>query len=695
VPSFPPSASSCGLDDVENTDILARVSTASPRTTGVPRVLVVLATALALLVGHVVATAPGVAADPVDGRYPAVDTSAGPAWLLTKNALASGPERTALIDLLVRQIERQRRTDTIRLTTWSFHSERVADALVEARRRGVTVRVVLDQKNTRTAAVRSLRRALGTSASRESYVVAPYPQSTHAKVATFSRDGTVLISSANVSDPRQWNHSLVLQNPDLYVQTSEWVDLLASGEGMRYTRISVPGIVLHFYPGTADPVLRALRRADGRPVTIQMSIWKGDRGNQIAQALIDAHRQGSVVAVTTGEPWSDAVRAVAAAGIDVFDSLRATGGQAKAHDKLLIVGDDVYTGSTNWGAFPRRFSELVAHITSRQLADQLRDYVSRTRVQAGGAPIASVARPQPFAVDPIPGGLEASWSAGSVGDLSDLTSFDVTVTGAGVDDATVLTRRTVTATTLPSGVVDPVAVHRARFTKLDGGVRVTVTLSPMGHDGPIGPAVRKRVTPYLRSPAVPIALSAVPSGPRRADVAFSPVDLPHAPPRKGFDVAWSSDRGQTWTSRLVTGTRLTLRSLPPDVRTEVKVREVPVVGSPSPFTAPARVRPSKRPSRPQAVTVHVRRPGVAAVRWQDPAYSGTAPVDEWVARFAVDRSADRTRGGSGRMRVADRDTNLLVLRDLPARGLLQVRLAAVNEHGRSAFSRATPVQLAD
>ena len=175
---------------------------ASPVATRRTRVTHATAVAVALLIGLLAPTSAGAAVPgaptaapvgvtPVTRVEPAVQTGSGPVWLVTKNALGSKSEFTALLDLLERQIGRQQRGDTIGLTTWSFHSQRIADALIDAHRRGVTVRVVVDQKKWDLRAVKSLRRALGTSTASGSYVSAPYPQSTHTKVATFSHDRTV------------------------------------------------------------------------------------------------------------------------------------------------------------------------------------------------------------------------------------------------------------------------------------------------------------------------------------------------------------------------------------------------------------------------------------------------------------------------------------------------------------------------
>jgi hypothetical protein len=617
---------------------------------------------------------------------PAAATPSGPAWLITKNAMVTGPERTALLDAMMRQIERQQSGDTIGLTTWSFHSQRISNALIAAKKRGVSVRVVVDPKTWKTKAVRSLRKALGTSASAASHIVAPYKASTHTKVGTFSHDKTVLISSANISDPRQWNHSVVLQNADLYRQTSAWVDRLAAGRGMRYSKVATPGVVLHFYPGTVDPVLDAIRSANGRRITVQMSIWKGTRGQAVADALVQAHRAGSPIAINTGEPWSDAVRTVAAAGIDVFDTRRSTGGRAKAHDKLLVVGDEVYTGSTNWGAFPRRFSEVVAHISSPALAAQLVAYVDRTRVQAGGPPIFPAPEPQPLAVAPGAGSVTATWSASGAYDLTTLSSFEVTLSRAGANGSEVVSqRRVVAALRSAGGAVDPVSLHRVTFDGLRGGERVVVAVTPFDDQKAIGPTRTARVVPLLAQAAAPESVTASPLRPRRASVTFTPAQVAYAPPTKGFEVTWSSDAGRTWKSTTVIQPSLVLRGLPPNTRTTVKVRTVPQAGATSGYSASASVTPTTRPYQPTGVRLRERRDTVTAIKWTPPTYTGSTQLRRWIVRYKVDD------GRWKRVTVNRPDARRLVVRGLPVQGTLQVRVAAVNRDERSRFAPATAV----
>lgn len=668
----------------------------SPAATRRTYVTHVTAVAVALLVGLLAPTSAGasvpsapmtapVGLTPVTRVDPAVQTASGPVWLVTKNPLGSKDESEALLDLLERHISRQQRGDTIGLTTWSFHSQPIADALIAAHRRGVTVRVVVDQKKWDLRAVKSLRRALGTSTASGSYITAPYPQSTHTKVATFSRDKVVHISSGNVSNPRQWNHTVVIQNPDLHRQTSAWVHRLGTGDGMRYARLATPDINLHFYPGTVDPVLAAIRDANGEPISVQMSIWKGTRGQRIAEALIEAYQEGSPVTINTGEPWSDPVRAVAAAGVDIVNTRQATGGRAYVHDKLLVVGDDVYTGSTNWGSFPRGFSEVVAHIESAALADLMREYVDRTRVQAGATPPAPPSRPQTVSVSPLSEAVSVSFSTVGSYAVDDLVEFAVR---AVTPDGRELAEQIVAPQRLADGTVDDGATLRTTLAPLPGGVPVVVEVEPFGDDGPVGPVTTARVTPYRATPATPVGVAVEPISPRRARVEFTPGPAAAPAPGRAYEVRWSRDGGRAWTSRTVTTTRLVIKGLRPGVRVPVQVRELNAGAKASAFTTTTWVRPTRRPYAPSTVSLRLKRPTVAVVRWQDSTFAGRSPVQRWVLTYRVDD------GAWSRTVVRNADANRQRLARLPARGELDVRVAAVNRQGRSPFSPVVSVDLA-
>ena len=673
----------------------------SPVATRRTRVTHVTAVAVALLVGLLAPTSAGAAVPsapmvapvglaPVTRVDPGVMTESGPVWLVTKNPLGTKDESEALLDLLERQITRQQNGDTIGLTTWSFYSQRIADALIAAHRRGVTVRVVLDQKKWDVAAVKSLRRVLGTSTASGSYVAAPYPQSTHTKVATFSHDETVLISSGNVSNPAQWNHTVVIQSADLHRQTAAWVHRLGTGSGMVYTRVATPDITLHFYPGTVDPVLTAIQNADGEPISVQMSLWKGTRGEILADALVEAHRKGSPITVNTGAPWSDAVRAVAAAGIDIVNTRRATGGRAHAHDKLLVVGDDVYTGSANWNALPRSFSEVVAHIESAGLADLMREYVSRTRVQAGVTPVADDAAPvrTPQTVAAEPGTEAAIVTMSTTGDyeVDDLLEFQLRAIGPG---GQVVAKQTVVPQRSEDGSIDPAATLQATVAPIAGGVTTTIEVEPYGATGPIGPVSTVTVTPLVAIPDAPTSLAVEPIRPRRVSVSFvpDPTHTSSAGPRT-FEVRWSPDGGRQWLSRAVTTTTTDIRGLTPEVRVPVLVREVQPTAEPSPYTEAVWVRPTRRPYAPSNVSLRLKRPSVAVVRWQDPTFTGRSPIQRWVVKYRVDD------GSWSRRVVRDADAQRQRLAQLPSRGELDVVVAAVNRQGRSPFSPVVSIDLA-
>ena len=128
-----------------------------------------------------------------------------------------------------------------------------------------------------------------------------------------------------------------------------------------------------------------------------------------------------------------------------------------------------------------------------------------------------------------------------------------------------------------------------------------------------------------------------------------------------------------------------LRGLPPNTRTTVKVRTVPRIGTASPYSSASSVTPTTRPYRPTSVTLRERRDTVTAVRWVAPTYTGSTSIRRWIVRYKVND------GRWKRLVVTNPEASRAVVRGLPVRGVLKVRVAAVNRDERSRF---TPVATA-
>jgi phosphatidylserine/phosphatidylglycerophosphate/cardiolipin synthase-like enzyme len=146
------------------------------------------------------------------------------------NALAAATPRGALI----------------RIAIYRFTSPTFAQTLIDARKRGVRVRLVLDAGARHSAAYRRLATALGTSRRRSSWVVTCAKGCVgdglmHNKFFLFSRTGAerdvVVQSSANLTTTNRvnaWNNAVTFSDATLYKAYGRYFTALAARRPYAY-----------------------------------------------------------------------------------------------------------------------------------------------------------------------------------------------------------------------------------------------------------------------------------------------------------------------------------------------------------------------------------------------------------------------------------------------------------------------------
>lgn len=160
------------------------------------------------------------------------------AGVLFNNPLGRGSKRYLLVDHITKAIHRAHRRSTIDVMSWNIMSRSGVDALIGAQRRGVTVRVLMDDSNRTEIPNPSFRRLQSTLQKnnarwpqhRHSYARTcrgscrgPAGQA-HAKFYLFSRTGTAkhvtIQGSANLtaaSATNQWNDVYTfINNPKVW-----------------------------------------------------------------------------------------------------------------------------------------------------------------------------------------------------------------------------------------------------------------------------------------------------------------------------------------------------------------------------------------------------------------------------------------------------------------------------------------------
>ncbi|MDQ3615740.1 MAG: phospholipase D-like domain-containing protein [Actinomycetota bacterium] len=360
---------------------------------------------------------------------------AGILWAPAAAAVADGPifnnpkGGTAAKFRLQTHVERAVRATprgaTVLISTYLMDRRQSADALINARNRGVRVQVVLDN-DIDTVQSRRLQRVLNRDNGNGGQLWGPddsfaiqcvgscrgggVEKNMHSKFYAFSRTGTssnvVMVSSANLNRGGAtlgWN--------DLFTMTGVsgmFAKYRQIHEEMARDRVDGDPYVVYrqgrfesqFFPKqnasrATDPTYQALSRVRCRganggagragrtAINISMFYWGGERGLYLANRLLELNREGCIVSVIYGAPTNELAAKLRASawngGINLYDSRvdRNHNGvvDLRVHTKYMLIngnygGDSsswqVFTGSQNWvqGSLTGG-DEVTLQVTSR------------------------------------------------------------------------------------------------------------------------------------------------------------------------------------------------------------------------------------------------------------------------------------------------------------------------------------------
>ncbi|GAA4964009.1 hypothetical protein HD597_003493 [Nonomuraea thailandensis] len=293
-----------------------------------------------------------------------------------------------------------------------------AAELLEAHRRGVRVRVVLDGDQRGAAVAAQLAAGLGTDLTGDSWLhVCTGPMSggtaacigdkgQHNKFYLFSRAGrasdVVVQSSANLTDLNSttyWNNAVVLPGDRrLYAAYDAYfADLAAERKNLDYYRVvQTRSARAHFFPkADGDPIVDHLGRVScrrGTTIRVGMSEWDAYRV-AIAEKLRDLAGDGCRVRIVYGI-IDDEVKAVLAAqpGIELSTLGSGSALPGRIHSKYLLVegsydGDRdarwVFTGSHNYNETSlRRNDETLLRLNDKNVYRQYVANFERMRAAA-------------------------------------------------------------------------------------------------------------------------------------------------------------------------------------------------------------------------------------------------------------------------------------------------------------------------
>lgn len=184
---------------------------------------------------------------PTGSAHAAATTHRWPAPLTTFNVPSASPEEQDAIashlDTLAAGVPRG---SLIRIAVYRFTSPAFAQTLVDAKNRGVRVRLVLDASAGHGATYRTLARALGTDRRRSSWVTTCHRGCAgtgimHNKFFLFSRTGpdrdVVVQSSANLTTSNRvnaWNNAVTLSDGRIYAAYVRYFGALAARRHYGY-----------------------------------------------------------------------------------------------------------------------------------------------------------------------------------------------------------------------------------------------------------------------------------------------------------------------------------------------------------------------------------------------------------------------------------------------------------------------------
>lgn len=359
-----------------------------------------------------------------------------PTGVRFNNPYAPRSEQFRISDHILRTIDSVARGEKIRIATWNLRSSGVADALIRAHRRGVSVRIVMDQLNANAAnpnpdvaRVRSNFRGFGNKkrkADMRSFLrlcVSSCRGNTgiaHSKYYLFSRvgkaRGVVIYGSHNLTELAatiQWNDVFTVKNrPEVYnsflrIFNESTRDKRANPPFRRFIYGKQFGV--EFYPNAGrkvggDPAMRWLKAVrctgatggtgnNGRTIVrVGQTAMHGARGTALAKQLAAMKRAGCDIRVVYAMFANDVVRILHDAGIPLVhlaqDFDRDGSYDRYIHMKVLAISGVyagqtnakiVFNGASNWSPFALDSDEEVGILRYPKIVQRYINWINTLR----------------------------------------------------------------------------------------------------------------------------------------------------------------------------------------------------------------------------------------------------------------------------------------------------------------------------
>ena len=334
--------------------------------------------------------------------------------------IGSSDQQLRIHRLLKESVKHSKKGSTIRIAVFSFDRRDMAEALINAYKRGVNVQVIVNEHQF-TVANRMLRRAIGKDRSKKSWIRqcdngCRGGSFLHTKLYLFRKTGaaerTVMLGSANLTSNavlHQWNDLWVRNgNRDLYNDALEVFRQMKADKRAK-PLYQVSNSYRHNYQLQAlpfpevtpknDPIMKVLGRVNckgakdgtgtnGRTkIRVSQHRWSGARGAWIARKVVQLWAAGCDVRLMYGSADSKVREVMSTYTERGRVPLRANGfdenGDGEidrySHHKYMTISGNylrdnskrlLLTGSSNWANIGTKGDELIFLAEGRKYVRQ-------------------------------------------------------------------------------------------------------------------------------------------------------------------------------------------------------------------------------------------------------------------------------------------------------------------------------------
>jgi phosphatidylserine/phosphatidylglycerophosphate/cardiolipin synthase-like enzyme len=352
---------------------------------------------------------------------------------VTFNApVGAAASQQAIQSKIIKLIQGAPKGSTISVGMFHFSSYPVANALVAAAKRKVKVRVVLDWASDTFYAYKILKKGLGTSKKKTSWVMlctahkgCIASQFNHDKYFVFSRtrntSDVVVQTSANATayaNTIQWNDALTIANKQVYNGYLKYfADMAAQRRTNNYHRVVQAGKYrVDFLPwSVSDPITESLDKVNcavGTRLELSMDYLLLDR---VARQLRAMQSAGCTLEIIMTNANAAVIKDLTASGgthgLPLLRYLPDDGKHAYDHSKYLLIDGTyaghkerlVLTGSVNYtgDSFAAQDEALITVVDSKleqQYAANFSTVWHHATSKLPGS-VVNNALPKPFAED--------------------------------------------------------------------------------------------------------------------------------------------------------------------------------------------------------------------------------------------------------------------------------------------------------